>query len=278
MGDIWLPGFERIAGTRPGARPRIEDAPPRAVLHTDEVAGSTAATRTMARRHTWPPQLWVKPMEWKGQLIPLNRTGYALKAVRGTETNHMGRCIQVEIAGRAAETHTWPDEWLRWIAEEVVRPIHEHGGVPLVTHRPVGEPSRSGYGTAAACRMSIDRWRRFSGFCTHQNVPGNDHWDAGRLDLGRIIELVGRGGDEDMPTPYMLVWSAGDDGDLTTWVTDLVTRLKVATRTHADLLVFFGRADVVRGDTDAGRFIGLKPGEWVPHNLPAEQLGAIPLS
>lgn len=186
MTGIWLPGYTRLSGRRSGALPRVPDAPARCVLHTDE-AGSN--TRSLAQRHQFPPQLWVNPAaREKYQLISLDRTGYALLHPAGApETNHMGRCIQVEIAGHARDTHEWPDEWLRWIALEVVRPIHEHAGVPLVAHRPVGLDSVEAYGRHAPTRMSRAAWRTFSGFCTHQNVPDNEHWDCGRLDLGRIL-------------------------------------------------------------------------------------------
>lgn len=186
---MWLPGFERVAGQRSGELPRVPDAPPRCVLHTDE-AGSN--TRSLAQRHQFPPQLWVNPAtRERYQIISLDRTGYALLHPRGTpETNHMGRCVQVEIAGHAKDTHAWPDEWLRWLALDVVRPIHEHAGVPLVAWRDVGLGSDEGYGPYAPTRMSRAAWRTFSGFCTHQNVPDNAHWDAGRFPLGRVLSIA----------------------------------------------------------------------------------------
>lgn len=193
--SIWLPGFERITGQRSGSLPRL-DGPPKAVLHTDEVGRNT---RALAMRHEWPPQLWVNPFtRERFQLIDLERTGYALKASQSVETNHMGRVVQVEVAGFAKDTHLWGDEVYRWLADEVVRPIHDHAGVPLVAYLETGFPSERSYGKLAPSRMSIPKWKVYTGFCTHQNVPDNEHWDAGQLPLGRIIDFAAPQEDDDV--------------------------------------------------------------------------------
>ena len=186
MTDIWLPNFERVKGTVTGATPRRPDAPPRCVLHTDEVG---AHTRRLAETHQNPPQLWVNPKtKERYQIIPLNRTGQALRRDTALETNHMGRCVQVEIAGWAKDTHQWPQAWHDWLALEVMLPIHEHAGIPLTTWEPYrgGE----GYGVGASQRMSPEQWTRFTGFCGHQHVPGNSHWDPGKLPVAAMLATI----------------------------------------------------------------------------------------
>lgn len=74
-------------------------------------------------------------------------------------------------------------------------------------------------------------------------------------------------GDDDMARP-MMVWSAGYDGDLTTWVTDMVVKRPVLSTAHGDLIVFFGYASVATQPD----------GSWLPHNLTRAQLDAIPVA
>lgn len=66
----------------------------------------------------------------------------------------------------------------------------------------------------------------------------------------------------------MLVWSAGHDGKLDTYVTDCITKQKITTPEHLDLIRFFGVAEFVRDFP--------KPGDWLPFNWSPEQIAAIP--
>lgn len=36
-------------------------------------------------------------------------------------------------------------------------------------------------------RMSVDEWKAFSGWCGHQHVPGETHWDPGGIDIDAIL-------------------------------------------------------------------------------------------
>jgi hypothetical protein len=36
-------------------------------------------------------------------------------------------------------------------------------------------------------RMSVDEWNRFAGWCGHQHVPGETHWDPGAIDIDAIL-------------------------------------------------------------------------------------------
>lgn len=90
--------------------------------------------------------------------------------------------------------------------------------------------------------------------------------DAFRFSVQRIIDSDS--GDDDMSSPtHMLVWSAGHNGDTTTWVTDLVTKVKCLPG-QPDILKFFNKASVVENYPE--------PGKWVPHNFTPEQINAIP--
>jgi len=149
------------------------------------------------------------------QRIPLHRTGYALAAPKDPdtgermeygkyETNHCGvMCIQVEIEGYADDTRTWSYAILDKIAQMALAPIGNwirQNGYPDFVYKPrldrgIGKGS---YGIHGAARMSWQEWQtgiRASdnqpwNLTTHQEVPLNEHYDCGQLDIKRIADTA----------------------------------------------------------------------------------------
>jgi hypothetical protein len=161
--------------------------PWRIVLHTIE--GS--ASRGMIAGHGYPPHLWYDPPTRKlYQTVALSRSAFALYQGGGHYTNK-ARALQVEIAGRAAETASWPQQWLDNITVDVVVPLcqwvaqYQGAQINLQNAPPPGVigGSASEY---APQRLSQQVWAIFSGLCSHRHVPTNDHWDTGGLDTPRI--------------------------------------------------------------------------------------------
>jgi hypothetical protein len=195
MADIWLPGFERWPfDSAPGL---IYDEPndPKAVAHTTE--GVSIESAVSAYR-AYPPQLIVDPAKKrKVQHIPVNRGGYALWNGDADDS----RCIQVEIVGYASQTHTWPDEWLRWLGKELALPLHEYAGVPYrVVWKGFKRAGETGYVLASPSsplRLTQAELDTFSGWLGHQHIPGDSHWDPGGLNVPKILEYAQ---EEDMPT------------------------------------------------------------------------------
>lgn len=190
MSDIWVPGFTRVNGVKSGGTYR-ENAPYRFALHTTETSYGNA--RRLAETHPNSPHLWVDPStREKYQVIPLNRSAYALAHPSGTiETNHM-RAIQVEILGRAAETHTWPTSWYDWLATDVVGPVCELMSIDWKQH-PRFYGANEGIvlaSTSSPIRMNNTQWRNFNGVCGHQHVPANSHWDPGKFNYERIKTVL----------------------------------------------------------------------------------------
>jgi hypothetical protein len=110
------------------------------------------------------------------QHVPLDRSSYALRNLAGgCETNTTG-IIQIEIVGYAADTWSWSPERLKWLGEEVLAPIFE--ACPSIPRGPV----------YSGPRMTCAEWDVWSGGqCGHRDVPENDHWDPGDLDLSQIV-------------------------------------------------------------------------------------------
>ena len=104
----------------------------------------------------------------------------------GVETNR--RCaIQIEIAWTAAEIEKLPFamvqalwDWMRWVEDQtdVKRWINRDF---------LGQEAR---GYKSPSRMSDSEWNDFNGWCGHQHVPENFHWDPGRLDIDALTRIT----------------------------------------------------------------------------------------
>src|SRR5688500_13989336 len=123
-----MPGYERWPLGLPGLV-YDETAHPKCVWHSTE--GSSIEGAVDAYR-PYPPQLIVDPVRRrKVQHIPLNRAGYSL----GNSEADDEFAIQVEVVGFAERMPSMPEDQLRWLGEEVARPLHEIMGVPYVVIR-----------------------------------------------------------------------------------------------------------------------------------------------
>jgi hypothetical protein len=185
MPDIWLPGYERwdISGAPGTPYDEIDD--PKAVAHTTE---GTSIDGAVSAYRAYPPQLIVDPVRRRCvQHIPLNRAGYALWNGDADDS----RCYQVEIVGFASQTHLWSDATLRWLGENLARPLHEYGGVPYRVvwkgFRRDGEMPYALADSDSPLRLTQAELDSFSGWLGHQHIPGDSHWDPGGLDVGKIL-------------------------------------------------------------------------------------------
>jgi hypothetical protein len=119
------------------------------------------------------------------QHIPIDTAARALRRGQGIETNKAG-AIQIEIVGRAAESRTFSDDlltelarWMRWVETQA----------GVARSAPLDFIGEEAAGVSGPARMSASEWASFNGWCGHQHVPANTHWDPGRLDIDRLIGL-----------------------------------------------------------------------------------------
>jgi hypothetical protein len=189
----WLPGYEH--DPEPGAGLSVGAGRPKAVIHTTESPqGSYNAVRNM----------WRGPANWgRGlphfladgaryvQLLPLNVGAYTLEnSPGGADTNRSGPAIQVEICTYAAKglNDLEIEALAQWLAALV------DAGVDLdLSQHPTFYGQDAGFTLAtysARQRMSAGAYQDFNGFCGHQHVPENAHWDPGKLDGLRVERLA----------------------------------------------------------------------------------------
>ncbi len=162
--------------------------PFRGVIHTTEVKSYTPS-KTSYYGHHDPPHFTLvleKSDARFYQHFPITAAARALEnRAGGVETNRRS-AIQIEIAWKAAEIGKLPEamverlwDWMRWVETQA--------GVKGWNYRKFCGSEASGLKSNA--RMTADEWNAFDGWCGHQHVPENAHWDPGKLDIGRLLRI-----------------------------------------------------------------------------------------
>jgi len=178
--DVWLPDADRVPATKNG--PSYLPLPWRGVLHTTEGSTIEGALQSFRTTNFWPT-LTVEPNTFRiVQHYSLNTGGRALSDHATPE--NAARCVQIEMVGFAGQTPSWAPEQLAFIRdlvgkiEALVAIAHTSGRTFL---------DSAGVNANPQNRMSVDEWKRFAGWCGHQHVPGETHWDPGAIDISAIL-------------------------------------------------------------------------------------------
>ncbi len=171
-GQLWYPGAKVSPGTSAGS---MAGGGHKIVLHTTEGPTLDGAVSTLHAVNACP-QFAIDPKSGAVvQFMALNEAGRALEHPSGPETNR-ANAIQIEMVGYSKDTPGWPDSYYANVAK-LTRWIAGAWGVPRkAANFGVGVP-----------RMSGAAFYAFAGYCGHEHVPGNSHWDPGDF---RIAELV----------------------------------------------------------------------------------------
>jgi hypothetical protein len=179
--SVWLPTAVRRPPSVNG--PQFTALPWRGVLHTTEGGTLTGALATLDANKSWP-NLTIDPDHLSiTQHYPLSRGARALTD-SGTPQN-AARAIQIEIVGFAAQSPDWAPERLAFV-RDVMRQIEAVVPIPRTTSRNFLD--LAAVNATPSNRMSIDEWKRFSGWCGHQHVPGNTaRWDPGAIDIQTLL-------------------------------------------------------------------------------------------
>jgi hypothetical protein len=185
MADIWLPGWTRHQFNLRG-KPYQYAHNPKGCLHTTEGGSIAGALGAYA---PYPPHgIYDWRSREKLQHIPLNLASYS--AMDGNDDDYMA---QIELVGFAADTRSWPEQAWRNIAEDVVKPLEDHFGIP---RRAVWHGFKDGQdgiypyisSASSPIRLSAAQLRDFSGWLGHQHLPAPDnHWDPGAIRMDRIF-------------------------------------------------------------------------------------------
>ncbi len=176
-----------------GGVPVQDSGPATLVLHTTESSGPASYSGTHPHFEVFDTGS-ADLLDGTIQFIALDRTAKALyNGPGGTETNRRrGRIFQIEIVWRAGRAPEMSDGLLRRVAA-VIRFLRAEYPALRLEAPPVGFHGAE-FGTIAVddspLRFSFADWEDFGGICGHQHVPENDHWDPGKINFARLVELV----------------------------------------------------------------------------------------
>lgn len=166
----------------------VPAAPFRGILHTAE-SKDYHPSQTSYFGHHNPPHFTLVKKSSKVtiyQHYSINVASRALankkKSVSDVETNRQA-AIQIEICWYASQIATLPQDmkdalskWMRWVEKEA--------GIVKKGPKFYGE---NAYGEGGIGRMSAKNWNAFNGWCGHQHVPENLHWDPGQIDIDSLL-------------------------------------------------------------------------------------------
>lgn len=204
MTELWYPQATKDELANAGAF--YIAYPWRGVLHTTEGATYTGARQAYIANKSAPHFT----VTFEGgifrarQHIPLNKAAKALRNLSGgVETNRV-RCIQIEIVGYAANSGAFPGPYLDQLGY-LMRWIEANTTIKREAPTFYGQDADFTLATAnARQRFSNDQWLHFNGWCGHQHVPENTHWDPGAINIQHLLN-VGAGGVAPMFDPPLAI-------------------------------------------------------------------------
>lgn len=193
MTDLWMPGASRVAAPSHLWGNYSGDTPYRGALHTTETDYYPPSSSSYFGGTSYPHSTIGEAKDGtRGifQHIPINRAARALKNKSGGVETNNAHVVQCEIVWRASNAAAMPSwlldlvaTWMRWVeatvdVERRALPFYGQGCGWVVAS--AGAPQR----------MSAAEWNAFNGWCGHQHVPENDHWDPGAIPIDKLIGVA----------------------------------------------------------------------------------------
>ncbi|MFE3381657.1 peptidoglycan-binding protein [Streptomyces anulatus] len=195
-GPAYIDGVVRFGGQSIGGAMDTPGNPPRFTWHTTESPAGGNYFRSIAAyliRVGAEPQVIYDPVtDELGQFGPLTKSGRALRNDGSRRTNREGKVnIQVEVLGKAASPWTKGFDPAKKPNFRKLLAAGRAHGIPDAW--PAGKPPVS---AAAAAKAGRNRstWQSKGGHYGHSQVPGNDHWDPGGIDISIVPGKPSSGG------------------------------------------------------------------------------------
>lgn len=182
------PDAENLPFNGPSGGSYLTNVPFRGVLHTAE-SKDYHPSKSSYFGHSNPPHFTIVK---KGanvkiyQHYSINVASRALanptKPVDDVQTNRMA-AIQIEICWYAAQIESLPVD-LKDELRGLMRWIEGEANIQRMAPTFYGNEA---YGEGGVARMSTQKWTSFNGWCGHQHVPENLHWDPGKIDIAYLL-------------------------------------------------------------------------------------------
>jgi N-acetylmuramoyl-L-alanine amidase-like protein len=172
----WYPAATVVNGNDAGD---YTGGPFKGVLHTTEGGTAAGAISAYRKNNSWP-HFTVDKDGKVYQHVPIDKAARSLVNLSGGVQTNRDSAIQIEVVGRA-NNPVWPliqvenlRILMRWIESQTL--IQQSG--------PVFHDQQH------VVRFTQQQWDNFNGWCGHQHVPENTHWDPGAIDLSELLPEV----------------------------------------------------------------------------------------
>lgn len=174
----WYPSAQRSPGNSSGA---YTGGPFKGVLHTTEGGSAAGAIAAYKANNSWP-HFTVGLDGIVYQHVGIDVAARSLQNKSGGVQTNRDSAIQIEVVGWASKPN-WPLAQvaamillMRWIeAEAGVKPKAPVFG------------SNEQYGEGNPLEFSQAEWDAWDGWCGHQHVPENSHWDPGAIQIVNLL-------------------------------------------------------------------------------------------
>lgn len=175
----WYPAAEKVEGENAGNF--LRKPAKCGVLHTTEGSSVEGAISAYRATRSWP-HFTVGTDGRVVQHIPVDKAARALQNLSGgVETNRQGP-IQIEVVA-FAKNPNWPAAQVEAL-RALMRWVEATCGV--VPRGPQFGSSEQ-YGQRNPFEFTYEQWVAFDGWCGHQHVPENAHWDPGAINLQVLL-------------------------------------------------------------------------------------------
>lgn len=177
---VWYPHATKEA---------LEDAgtylggPYRGVLHTTE-GNSYAGALAAYRKNRSAPHFTVEGARvW--QHVPLDRAARSMQNLEGGVETNRWSAIQIEVVAYAANPMWLPEtiEATRNLMAWCECEANIRATAPRFLSNKDGFIAR----LDAPQRMAPNAWKSWDGWCGHQHVPENTHWDPGAAPISALL-------------------------------------------------------------------------------------------
>lgn len=151
------------------------------VLHTTEGSSASGAIGAYRNINAWP-HFTVDQLGNVYQHIPLDKAARALENPPGGVETNRGGAIQIEVVGFASKP-VWPEAQKKAM-RALMRWIESQTGI-----KPEGVKfgSSEQFGLKNPLEFPPNTWITYNGWCGHQHVPENSHWDPGAINIYDLL-------------------------------------------------------------------------------------------
>jgi len=159
---------------------------------------------------------------------PIDIAARSLRNLTGGVQTNRDSAIQIEIIGFARNAANM-DSVTKHSVRQLMRWVEQQHPIKRKYPQTYGSEA---YGYNGAGRMALVEWDNYDGWCGHQHVPENTHWDPGHIDVEYLLEgennMAWRKPGDDVDTDADATAVLNYQGSINPTTLDAATRMAMA--------------------------------------------------